>query len=109
MSRWLKNLLTALFLIVWLLVMLFPCMAFNLAMRTEIQVGSNIRVFLVAEEIGEGIGIEWQRPFTSNDEVCMQTAVNYLMWEGEPENITYCQCTDLTTGVQLPSTPTPCN
>jgi hypothetical protein len=84
-------------------------MAFNLAMRTEIQVGSNVRVFLVAEEIGEGIGLEWKRPFNSNDEVCMQTAVNYLMWEGEPENITYCQCTDLATGAQLPSTPTPCN
>lgn len=71
--------------------------------------GNNVRVFLVSEKHGEGVGLEWKRPFFSSDEVCMQTAVNYLMWEGEPENVTYCQCNDLATGAQLSSTPNPCN
>ena len=106
MGRWLKRFLTAIFLLVWLLLLLFPCMAFNLAMRTEINVGSNVRVFLISEDLGEGIGVEWQRPFTSTDAACIETAVTYFMWEGEPENTNYCQCTHLTTGEQLPSTAT---
>ena len=67
MKRWLKRFFVAVLLMVWLLIMLFPCMAFSLAMRTEIQIGSNpdnhVRVFLVSEELGEGIGMEWKRPF----------------------------------------------
>jgi hypothetical protein len=106
MNRWLKRSLTVVFLIFWLLIMLFPCMAFSLAMRTEIQVGSNVRIFLVSEEAGEGIGVAWQRPFTASDRDCVQTAVTYFMWTGEAENISYCQCTEPTTGAQLPSTPT---
>ena len=90
MRRWVKRFLTIIFLLFWLLLLLFPCMAFNLAMRTEINIGSNVRVFLVAEDSGEGIGVEWQRPFTSTDAACTETSVNYFMWEGEPENTTYC-------------------
>ena len=108
MNGWLKKLLIAVFLVFWLLIMLFPCMAFNLAMRTEIQIGSNVRIFLISEQHGEGVGLEWQRPFTSTDLHCEQTAVNYFMWAGEAENVTYCQCTDTTTGEQLPSTQSVC-
>ncbi|PIE82307.1 MAG: hypothetical protein CSA11_01085 [Chloroflexi bacterium] len=108
MIRWLKRFLIAIFLLVWFVVLLFPCMAFNLAMRTEMHIGRNVRVFLVSEEIGEGIGVEWKRPFTTPDLSCTQTAVNYFMWAGSPENVTYCQCTDPTTGETLPSTPTSC-
>ena len=69
MKRWLKRFFGAVLLIVWLLIMLFPCMAFSLAMRTEIQIGRNpdshVRIFLVSEELEEGIGVEWKRPFSS--------------------------------------------
>lgn len=108
MNRWLKKLLLAILLVVWLLIMLFPCMAFNLAMRTEMQVGNNVRIFLVSEKHGEGVGVEWKRPFSATNAHCMQTAVNYFMWAGEGEPVVYCQCTDSTTGEQLPSTPSAC-
>lgn len=108
MNRWLKRFFVAILLMGWLLIMLFPCMAFSLALRTEIQIGSNVRVFLVSEEAGEGIGMEWQRPFSSSSTQCIETAVTYLMWAGEGEPVVYCQCTDTTTGQQLPSTPTTC-
>lgn len=104
MSRWLKRLLIAVLLVVWLVIMLFPCMAFSLAMQTEMQIGNNVRIFLISEDIGEGIGVEWKRPFSSTDQQCVQTAVNYFMWAGEGENAVFCQCIDTTTGEQLPST-----
>ena len=112
MSHWLKRLLIAVLLVVWLLIMLFPCMAFSLAMRTELQLGSNpnnhVRLFLVSEELGEGIGVEWKRPFSSTNAQCTQTAVNYIMWVGEGEDVVFCQCTDTATGEQLPSLPFAC-
>ncbi len=108
MIRWLKRILVAVLLVIWFAIMLFPCMAFNLAMQTEMRMGSNIRIFLVTEEIGEGIGVEWKRPFTTSDLSCTETSVNYLMWTGNPDNVTYCQCIDATTGETLPSTPTNC-
>ena len=83
-------------------------MAFSLAMRTEISIGNNIRIFLISEEVGEGIGVEWQRPFSTTNQECTQTSVNYFMWAGEGENVTYCQCIDVATGETLPSTPTGC-
>ncbi|MBE2220567.1 MAG: hypothetical protein IAF02_03450 [Anaerolineae bacterium] len=104
MVRWLKRLLVVVFLAVWLVVMLFPCMAFRLAMQTEVQVGSNVRVFLVSEKSAEGVGVEWKRPFSSTDQQCVQTAVTYFMWVGEGENVTFCQCADTSTGEQFPST-----
>jgi hypothetical protein len=103
MNRWLKRLFSAVFLVVWLVIMLFPCMAFRLAMQTEVQVGSNVRVFLIAEDNEEGIGVEWKRPFTATNQQCVQTAVHYFMWTGEGEDAIFCQCTDSNTGEQLPS------
>jgi hypothetical protein len=108
MGRWLKRLLTLVLLIIWFLIMLFPCMAFSLATRTEIEIGSNVRIFLVSEETDEGVGVEWKRPFSANDQQCEQTAVNYFMWTGEGDNASYCQCTDTATGEQLPTTTGAC-
>lgn len=108
MNRWLKRVLGIVVLIGWLLVMLFPCMAFSLAMRTELQIGRNTRVFLISEKTAEGIGVERQRPFSATNALCVETAVTYFMWTGKEEPVTYCQCTDATTGETLPSTATTC-
>lgn len=108
MRLWLKRFFTGVIFVIWLLIMLFPCMAFNLATRTQLQIGNQMRIFLISEEIGEGIGVEWQRPFSTTDQQCMQTSVQYFMWTGEGEDIVYCQCTNPTTGESLPSTPTAC-
>ena len=108
MNRWLKRLLFAVLFVLWLLIMLFPCMAFSLAMQTGVQVGSNVRIFLISEERDEGIGVEWKRPFTATDQQCVQTAVHYFMWTGEGEDVIFCQCTDSNTGEQFPSTAGAC-
>jgi len=101
MIRWLKRVLTAVFLMAWVIILLFPCMAFNLAMQGEIQIGGNsgnhIRLFLLSEKETEGIGVEWQRPFFLNPS-CSQTSVTYFLWVGEGENAQFCQCVDPLTG-----------
>jgi hypothetical protein len=105
MGRWLKRFFVVVFLVMWLVIMLFPCMAFNLALREEIQIGSpdnHVRIFLLSEKQTEGIGVERKRPFPAQFS-CTQTTVTYLLWVGEGENVQYCHCTDPLTGDSLPN------
>ena len=106
MGHWLKRFFVMLFLVVWLVIMLFPCMAFNLALREEIQIGGSadnyVRIFLLSEKQVEGIGVERKRPFPAQPS-CTQTTVAYFLWVGEGENAQYCQCADPLTGDLLPN------
>lgn len=99
--RWLRRLLYLMLLALWLTVMLFPCMAFSLAMNQQVQVGqserSHARVFLLQEAEKEGVGVVWKRPFLSQSG-CYKTSVNYLMWRGDGENVSYCECPDPQSG-----------
>ena len=105
MKRWLRRFGYLLIIIIWLMIMCFPTFAFTLAMREQIQVGSNprthLRIFLVLEEDADGIGVEWARPLLGND--CTQTSVIYLLWEGNgsDQNVSFCQCFD-PNGAPLP-------
>lgn len=82
--------------LIWLVVMTFPVIAFVLAARGEIQVGQStsghVRVFLLEEDSAQGIGIEWTR--AAGSESCYRTTVNYLLWKGGNAalNTAYCLC-----------------
>lgn len=106
MGRWLRRFFVMVFLVVWLGIMLFPCLAFNLALREEIQIGGSTdnyaRIFLLSEKQVEGIGVERKRPFPGQSS-CTQTTVTYFLWVGDGENAQYCQCTDPLTGEALPN------
>ncbi|MCA9961181.1 MAG: hypothetical protein R3E31_24325 [Chloroflexota bacterium] len=110
MKIWLRRFLYLFILIIWLIAITFPFFAVFLASQGEIQLGSNsqrhVRVFLVQERSAQGVGIEWTRPLRESP-TCMQTQINYMMWEGVGENVTYCQCTD-STGATLPVDTTIC-
>ena len=97
MNRWLRRLLYFFVVVVWLAVMSFPLVAAILAVRGEIQLGddprSHLRLFLVQERQAQGVGVEWTRP-VSKRASCSQSSVSYLLWEGEAENVVYCQCYD---------------
>ena len=88
--------------------MLFPIIAFVLAIRGEFGVGdaneSGFRVFLLNDNNLQGIGIERRRRINSEDN-CLQSTLNYLLWEGENDNldITFCQCFEDDTGFADPS------
>ena len=93
-------------IIVWLFIMAFPVVAFTLSTRGQINLGNeqgnHIRIFLLQEVDNEGVGFEWTRE-TRRSENCLTTSINYLMWDGEGEPVTFCQCFDATTGAPLPS------
>lgn len=100
MKRWARRLLSLLFVLVWLVVMSFPITAVLLASRGELQIGGeqrHLRLFMVQEDENQGVGIQWTRPrlWQSN---CIKTNLSYVMWVGEGENATFCQCADPQTG-----------
>lgn len=80
-------------------------MALVLATQNQIQLGSNpnrhLRIFMVQEDEAAGVGIEWARNGRTNS-ACTKTSVNYLLWEGEAESVSFCQCFDPLTGDLLP-------
>lgn len=91
--------------------MLFPVLAVVLATQEQIQIGgdagSHVRLFLLQDRESEGVGIEWTRRVQEPPR-CAQTSLIYLMWEGEGDNATYCQCYD-ETGATVVSTPGACS
>ncbi|MEW5988710.1 MAG: hypothetical protein AB1791_18940 [Chloroflexota bacterium] len=97
MRRRLRPLLYLVIVVVWLVVMSLPVLAFLLATRGSVQIGgdarSNVRAFLVLEEDSQGVGIQWTRPHRDQPH-CANTSLVYLLWEGEGENARYCQCFD---------------
>lgn len=105
MKTWLRRLIYLVIILVWLLILSFPTFAFFLAMRGQVQIGNEdgryVRIFLLQEPDAEGIGIERQRPLREPPG-CRQTTVSYLMWVGEGERVSFCQCFDPTTQAPLP-------
>jgi hypothetical protein len=103
MKKWLRRLFFLVGFILWLLLMVFPFVAFRLATNGEMQIGneSHLRLFLVQEVGADGVGFEWRRELFQPDN-CLRTSVGYLMWEGESEGVSYCQCFDPVTNAFLP-------
>ena len=110
MKRWLRRLVYLLVVIIWLLVMAFPIFAFVLSGRGEMmfgdQAGSHVRLFLLREPDVEGVGVEWTRPYRPQTG-CTQTRITYIMWEGQSENTSYCQCFDPQQGTAVPAACSP--
>jgi hypothetical protein len=101
-KRWLRRLLYLILFIIWLLFMAFPFVAFRLATNGQVQIGdeSHLRLFLVQETDANGLGVEWRRQLFQPDN-CLRTSVGFLMWEGDSEGVTYCQCYDPATDAPL--------
>jgi len=101
MKRWLRRLVYGLLLILWLVVMTLPALAFLLAVKGELQIGeqpqSHLRLFLLQDEQAQGVAVEWVRP-SRQDSDCHQGNVTYVLWKGEAENAVYCQCADPSSG-----------
>jgi len=104
MNRWLRRFIYLLVTLAWLCLMSFPAIAVILAIQGQIQVGNDLRhlrVFMLEDPDVQGIGVEWTRPLR-RQQGCSRTTVNYLLWEGEGENVAFCQCYDPQTGDSLP-------
>ena len=94
----------ALIVILWLALLSLPILAFILAARGELMIGddqaSNIRLFLINEDVAKGIGFQRVTKADNGSEGCFQTSVKYLLWEGQNPglNTSYCSCHDPDTG-----------
>lgn len=105
MNRWPKYVGRFLIIVIWLFFITLPILAFALAARQQIQVGSEttyVRLTLLQDKDSEGISIETSRP-SSFDLACRQISVRYFMWTGQPENVDFCHCIDPQTGYTLPA------
>jgi hypothetical protein len=111
MNHWPKFINRFLFVLAWLFLISLPMVAFLLAAGQQIQIGgdesSHLRIFLLAENDAEGIGVELVRPFPSSPP-CFKTNVRYFLWSGTGENVSFCQCLDPQANGFLPATAGDC-
>jgi hypothetical protein len=86
--------------IIWFMVLLTPCLCIVLASQGEIAIrlgdlpGQSFRLWLLSESRQRGVGISRPSIHTAEDEnqVCLQTDVSFMLWEGIAEATTYCEC-----------------
>ena len=86
--------------ILWFIVLLTPCLCIVLASQGEIAVrlgdvpGQSFRLWLLSESRQRGLGVSRPSTFAGIDqnEVCIQTDVSFILWEGSEEATSYCEC-----------------
>jgi len=98
----LRPFLRALFLLVWLLLLLTPCMAFLLASQGELRLRTGpapeqeLRLWLVQEARRAGLGLARASEHLREGERCFQTEVRFLLWRGRQldgeTRTSYCAC-----------------
>lgn len=85
-------------LILWFTLLLSPCFMIVLATRGEISVTTGpapeqrVRIWLIQEADQSGIGISSGTMIQHEDEICVQTDVNFVLWQGEAQPVQYCEC-----------------
>lgn len=88
------------FIVVSILLFVAPCFFVTLMVRGELvfslsdRPGHEVRLFRLSEKDLGGVGLTWSslKNETDDGDYCLQTSVKYLVWEGEGENLSYCQC-----------------
>jgi hypothetical protein len=86
-------------LVIWFLVLLSPCFLIVLAVRSEISITTGsapeqrMRVWVIQEAGQSGVGFSnVDVKHTSDEALCVQTNVNFLLWRGKAESTQYCEC-----------------
>jgi hypothetical protein len=108
---WTKRAGYLLLILLWLLLVSFPVVAFLLATQGEIEFGdsrSGLRLFLLQDSDSQGLGLQWTRPYDNGSPsaavACTRTTLRYLLWQGSApqQNTAYCQCFNPQTQEPLP-------
>lgn len=86
-------------IILWFLLLLTPCLLFYFSVQQEMTIplgaapGQSVRIWLVMEPRARGLGISvGQVAHETPADLCVETATNYLLWQGQSENTLYCEC-----------------
>ena len=83
-----KRILRVLFLLIWLTLLLAPCLALYIASRGELRLRTGpapeqeIRLWLVQDAQRAGMGLAYASERSSGNERCFQTEVQFLLWRG---------------------------
>jgi hypothetical protein len=111
MKQWLKRAGYLLVILLWLVLVSFPVVAFLLATQGQLQIGdesSGLRLFLLQDADSQGLGLQWTRPYENPENpdptTCTRTLLRYWLWEGggTDQNLDYCQCFNPQTQQPLP-------
>lgn len=85
-------------LVIWFIVMLFPCFVIALVFQKEISISTGdlpdqrMRLWLVMEPRQEGLGFSNVQVMQAEGQACVQTNVHFWLWEGDAEASEYCEC-----------------
>ena len=84
--------------ILWVLVLLIPCIFITLAVRYEITVDTGsapeqrLRLWLIMEAEQRGVGFSNTSVQESEGQTCVQTDVQFFLWQGAAEPVSFCNC-----------------
>jgi hypothetical protein len=89
--------------LLWMVVLLIPAFLFLLAIQGEVALWHSgdvpegeshplLQVKLLMEVETRGLNITSSNVVRQDDLTCMQTSVRYLLWQGEGNNVSYCDC-----------------
>lgn len=84
--------------VLWIVLLISPCALLALASQGEIAIqlgdipGQSLRIWMVSEARERGVGIARPSVYTNGDSVCLQTNVSFLLWQGQGQATTYCDC-----------------
>ncbi len=85
-------------LVIWAILLLTPCFLITLAVRGEISLNTGaapeqrLRIWLVMEARERGLGISTAELHEKDDLTCVQTNVQFVLWQGQADPVSYCQC-----------------
>jgi len=87
-------------LVLWILLLLFPCLAVVLISQGEIAIqlgnipGQSFRVWLIQDAKERGLGIARPSVHSSAEgaNVCLQTDTSFILWMGSGPPSSYCEC-----------------
>ncbi len=86
-------------LIGWFVILLLPCALIVLAVQQQIVIstgsapGQETRIWLISEPTERGFGISTASARqTGDDTLCVQTNVRFLLWAGQADPLSYCEC-----------------
>ncbi len=87
-------------LVIWFAILLIPCFLITLAVQGEIVIttgsapGQQDRLWLISEATQRGLGLSSASviPRSDPNQLCVETAVHFLLWVGKSDPILYCDC-----------------
>jgi hypothetical protein len=80
------------------LLLLTPCLVIVLATRGEISISTGsapdqeLRIWLVMEARSRGLGVSNASLHEQDSATCVQTDVQFWLWQGSEAPTSYCEC-----------------